>query len=116
MQDRELLTAAAVEVAAGAAATTVACNQFPGAGSVAGGAPSEFGSSTITSSSGGWVLRPFDWLGVAARGDSAAAIMRHSRDMAEAVRFRLGLKITLERCLQMLVARARQLDALQQVR
>jgi hypothetical protein len=113
-QDRQLLSAASLDVAAAAAAVTLTTK--------ASSAPPEAASSTsgggaLPSSSGSgatrdWPMhpsRPGALVGVAAGNaaassasldPAAAAAAAHARDAAEAVRFRLGLKTTLERSLQ----------------
>ncbi|KXZ41159.1 hypothetical protein GPECTOR_710g862 [Gonium pectorale] len=117
-QDRKLLASASIDVAAAAAASTLTSGTLAQpitAAAAAAAAPSPVAPSA--SSTGGWPLRPHDPpAGSGGADPSAAATAAHTRDAAEAVRFRLGLKLTLERCLQSLVARAKQLDELQKVR
>ncbi|KAG2448261.1 hypothetical protein HYH02_006845 [Chlamydomonas schloesseri] len=131
-QDRQLLSSASLDVAAAAAAvtlTTKSASPGPPSPSTSAGAP----PSSSSSSSGGsgssaareWPMHPSRpgqlcsaAVGKAATGfdPAAAAAAAHARDAAEAVRFRLGLKTTLERSLQAVVARAKELDALKQIR
>ncbi|EFJ45529.1 hypothetical protein VOLCADRAFT_105987 [Volvox carteri f. nagariensis] len=110
-QDRQLLAAAALDTAAAAAAATLSPLEadYPAAATTSSTTTATADGEGGGRSSGGWVVRP--------RGVSgAAAAHLRARDMAEAVRFRLGLKSCLEGCLQALVARAKELDELQKLR
>ncbi|KAG2497137.1 hypothetical protein HYH03_004728 [Edaphochlamys debaryana] len=113
-QDRQLLASATLDVAAAAAAVTLTASPSSSVPASASGAASELWAlypdlpttsspSAPASASAG----PLD-----TSDPDAAAVAAAARDGAEAVRFRLGLKSTLERCLQALVARAKQLDGL----
>lgn len=111
IQDRRLLQAAGVDLAAAAAAATLTKPPTGdlGATSSTQGLPESQGSQQA-----GWPL-PLR-AGAGGADAEADAIAQHARDMTEALRFRLGLKTALEGCLVALVGRAKELDALQAVR
>ncbi|GIL66007.1 hypothetical protein Vafri_19649 [Volvox africanus] len=132
-QDRQLLKAASVGGAATVAATSISPPLKPAHSSAVSFAVDNYSANTKAAVEGSvgcmggeggggeWALRPFVERSMGGGGGAAsnqpeAAIAAHIRDMAEAIRFRLGLKTTLERCLQALVARAKELDALQKIR
>ncbi len=111
IQDRRLLQAAGIDLAAAAAAATLTKPPAGdmGATSSTRGLPESKGSQQA-----GWPLplQP----GAGGADAQADAVAQHARDMTEALRFRLGLKTALEGCLVALVGRAKELDALQAVR
>ncbi|KAG2442493.1 hypothetical protein HXX76_002579 [Chlamydomonas incerta] len=132
-QDRQLLSSASLDVAAAAAAVTLTTKSTtPELQEAAGAAAPPSSVAAATSGSGArreWPMHPSrpgaissaaaagkEQAGSASLDPAAAAAAAHARDAAEAVRFRLGLKTTLERNLQAVVARAKELDSLKQVR